>query len=484
MTAATLLPLAVLAPLIGAGAVVAWPRAGAAAAMVSGIVMLIAAVMAAARVLDGDVVLHHAGLWGPPAGIVLRADGASSVLLALSAVVGLCISLYARVYLVPLEERRDRGARYFWPLWLLVWAALNGVFISTDLFNLYVCLELLSIPAVGLVALEGSRAAVTAAMRYLLVSLAGSLAFLMGVAVVYGGAGALAFGAVATSGMDPGAQRLALALMTAGLIAKVALVPLHFWLPPAHAVAPAPASAVLSALVVKAAFVILLRLWTEPFSSGGPGGVVVLGLLGAVAVIWGSLLALRQTRVKMIVAWSTVAQVGYLFLMLPMLKQAPEAAWTGGLMHLTAHALAKSALFLTAGSMIHALGDDGLDTLAGLGQKLPLTFATFGLAGLSLAGMPPSAGFIGKWLLLGAAMRTGQWWWALVIASGSILAVAYVLRVLRVAFLQPAARPLRRQPPRAMTTAALVLALVALLLGVWSELPVRLLAAAVPVFPR
>jgi multicomponent Na+:H+ antiporter subunit D len=149
---------------------------------------------------------------------------------------------------------------------------------------------------VALVALDGTRSAVSAAARYLLLSLAGSLVFLLGVAVVYANAGVLALDVMAARGLPPDAAALAIALMSVGLAVKAALVPFHFWLPPAHASAPAPASAVLSALVVKAAFFIMLRLWTTAHPAAVYSAAAqVIGALGAVAVVWGSLVALRQT---------------------------------------------------------------------------------------------------------------------------------------------------------------------------------------------
>ncbi|CAN5756960.1 hypothetical protein BH23GEM9_BH23GEM9_32400 [soil metagenome] len=477
-----LLPFIVLAPLLAAAVAVSSARAAAAAALVTAVCLIAALTWLSLAVLQDGVLTHEAGAWGAPVGIVLRADGLAVLLLAVTAVIGTAVTVYATAYFQPIyPHEEDRGLRFFWPLWLLVWSALNAVFVSTDIFNVYVCLELLTLPAVALVALDGTRMAVTAAMRYLLLSLAGSLLFLLGVAIVYSGAGTLAIPQIGAAAMDADAANLALTLMTVGLVIKAALLPFHFWLPPAHAGAPAPASAVLSALVVKAAFYVILRLWTEAF----PGalhtpGATLLGVLGAAAVIWGSLLALRQTRVKLIIACSTVAQIGYLFLIFPLFVGAPVAAYTGGMYHLLSHALAKAAMFLAAGSMIRALGDDELTTLAGVGQKLPITFAAFGIAGLNLVGMPPSGGFIAKWLLLTAAITSGQWWWAVVIAIGSLLGAGYVVLVLRAAFLEPRAAAMRQQPPRRMTGAALLLALIALALGLWAEAPLALLGATAP----
>jgi multicomponent Na+:H+ antiporter subunit D len=477
-----LLPLLVLAPLLGAVAATASGRAAPAAAVATAVAVVAVAAVLALAMIDGGAVTHAAGAWTAPLGIELRADGLSLLLLATTAVIGAAVTLYSMAYFRPVDvAAADRGVRFFWPLWLLLWAALNAVFLSSDLFNLYVCLELLTLAAVALVALDNTPDALDAAMRYLLISLAASMVFLLGVAIVYTGSGTLALHGVATTAL-PGTTggRLALTLVTVGLTAKAALFPLHFWLPPAHASAPAPASAVLSALVVKAGFYIIVRVWIGAFPEALlTGGAVLLGVLGAVAIAWGSLVALRQVRVKLLIAWSTVAQVGYLFLVFPLLHGAPAAAWSGAMYHLLSHGLAKAALFLAAGSMIRALGDDSLASLAGVGQKLPLTFAAFGVAGLTLVGLPPSGGFIGKWLLLTAAVTSGQWWWAAVLLAGSLLAAGYVLRVLRTAFLQPAARPVR-QPPWPMTAAALLLAGLSLALGLWAEVPLALLGAAAP----
>jgi formate hydrogenlyase subunit 3/multisubunit Na+/H+ antiporter MnhD subunit len=192
-------------------------------------------------------------------GIDLYADGLSLLMLMVTALVGLGISVYSSGYF-----KRDKAV-HFWPLWMFLWAALNALFLSGDIFNLYVTLELMGLAAVALVALAGGADALTSAMRYLLVSLLGSLAYLLGVALLYHGFGSVDIAILAQRVEPSPAARAAVGLMSVGLLLKTALFPLHFWLPPAHASAPAPVSALLSALVVKASFYILLRLWLEIF---------------------------------------------------------------------------------------------------------------------------------------------------------------------------------------------------------------------------
>jgi len=239
---------------------------------------------------------------------------------------------------------------------------------------LNVTLELLGLAAVGLVAIAGGRQPVTAAMRYLLATLLGSGAYLLGVALIYGTYASVSLAVLAplVSAGAPLAVTLAAALMLLGLMLKTALFPFHFWLPPAHGGAPAPVSALLSALVIKATLYLVLRLWLELFAPlTTVAAAQLLGILGAAAILWGSLLALTQSRLKMLVAYSTVAQVGYLFLLFPLATLVPpgvaDSAVQGGVMQAVAHGLAKAAMFAAAGSMIVATGRDDISRLGGVG---------------------------------------------------------------------------------------------------------------------
>jgi formate hydrogenlyase subunit 3/multisubunit Na+/H+ antiporter MnhD subunit len=432
-----------------------------------------AVALCVARAGAGGLV-YHVGGWAPPLGIALRADGLSAAMLLVTAVVASGAGVYALAdFGPPRAGQPGRRTLAFWVSLLGAWAALNLAFLGNDLFNLYVALELLTFAAVPLVCLDGSTETLRAALRYLLYALAGSVLYLLGAVLLYGAYGTLDVGLLARAVRPEPAAWTAAGLMTAGLLAKTALFPLHLWLPPAHAGAPPAASAVLSALVVKGSFFIVLRLWFEALPAlASAAAMQLLGLLGAGAILYGSALALRQSRLKLLIAYSTVAQIGYLFLVFPLAfdasaaRLATGAALTGGLLQAVSHALAKAAMFMSAGLIAVALGHDRIAGLGGLARARPASLLAFALAGVSLVGLPPSGGFAAKWLLLSAAVTTGQWWWAVVIVLGGLLTGAYLVLVLMHAMEEPDASA---APPRPVATwreaVPLALALLAVFMG-------------------
>jgi len=463
--------ITILLPLVGAMACFLWPQRSVPLGLVVALGIVTCVAGLAWQVTGLGAQRYAIGGWGAPLGIDLYADGLSLLMLMVTAAVGLGISVYSTGYF----ERKQSAV--FWPLWLFLWAALNALFLSADIFNLYVTLELLGLAAVALVALAGGANALTSAMRYLLVSLLGSLFYLLGVVLLYHSFGSVDI-AILAERMEPSpAVWAAMGLMSAGLLLKTALFPLHFWLPPAHASAPAPVSALLSALVVKASFYILLRLWLEVFPLGSTALGQLLGLLGAAAVLWGGLQALRQTRLKMLIAYSTVMQLGYLFLAFPL---ATSIAWKGALYLVVSHALAKAAMFMAAGNILRFGGHDRIADLDRVAQRLPLTLTAFALAGVSSMGLPPSGGFIAKWLLLEEAMRSGQWWWVIILILGGLLAAAYVFKVIGHAFTQAEVTHKARAVPASMEWTALALALSTILLGLFAPWPLTLMEIGLP----
>lgn len=470
-----LLVLALAAPFAGVLAGLAFGGRNAEriafAAMPVGLALAVAIFVDLLR--SGEALVYLLGGWLPPLGVALRADGLSAAMMLTTAVVVCAVGVFARADFGTPAGGEARAPFTFWALLLAVWGSLNTVFLAADLFTLYVALELLTFAAVPLVCLEGHGEQLRAALRYLLFALAGSILYLLGATLVYGEYGVLDIALLAGRTHGTPATWAAAALMTAGLAAKTALFPLHLWLPPAHAGAPAAASALLSGLVVKGSFFLALRLWFDAM----PGVVTlpagqILAALGAGAIVFGSVLALRQARLKLMVAYSTVAQIGYLFLVFA-LAFDPEsgriesgAALTGGLVQAMSHATGKAAMFMAAGLIYAAVGHDRVAGLAGIGRVLPLSVFAFGLGGISLMGLPPTGGFLAKWLLLSAAAATGQWVFAAVILVGGLLTGGYLLWVLSRALAGTGGPPvLKTQIPRHREWAALSLALASALLG-------------------
>ncbi len=448
----------------------------------------VAAAIAAGVWRSRNVLQYVVGGWHPPLGVALRADGLSAAMIVTAALLVPGIGLFARAQFATPPGAEARAPLVFWTLLLAVWAALNAVFLGADLFNLFVALELLTFAAVPLVCLDGRAETLAAALRYLLFALLGSVLYLLGTVLLYGAYGTLDIALLSSRVRAEPLAWVALSLMTAGLLAKAALYPLHLWLPPAHAGAPAPASALLSGLVVKAPFFLVVRLWFDVMPGlADRAAAQLLGALAAAAILFGSVLALRQARLKLLIAYSTVAQIGYLFLMFPLSGNSQvghpwgNSAWTGGVLQAVSHAFAKAAMFMAAGLVYEALGHDRIAGLAGIGRALPITIFAFGLGGLSLMGLPPSGGFVAKAMLLTAAVAEGQWWWALVVLVGGLLAGGYVFLVLARALADPS-EPLTLLTPIARTRQMLVLALAlfAVLLGFVPLRPSELLMIGRP----
>ncbi|TDS87800.1 multisubunit sodium/proton antiporter MrpD subunit [Nesterenkonia aurantiaca] len=434
------------------------------------------------RVTSGETLELALGGFESPLGITLRADGLSALFLAMTAIVGAVVSCYAAARPAATGKRlvaqtvepatvtdgdhraaltEDAPAAWrtghagFWPLWLGCWSGLNAVFVSGDLFNTYVGLELVGLTAVALVAL-GGREAWAAALRYLFIAVLGSLLFLIGVALIYSVTGTLdiidsgeAITQLAAQGdADLAAVVLALCLISLGLALKVALVPLHGWLIPAHSSAPSAVSPLLSALVIKAALFVLLRAWLWV---AGPLPELeilawVLAGMGTAAILLGSVMALRQSRLKPLIAYSTVAQVGYWFLLLPLLLDPETSALEGqpgttleegavlagalsGTVALAlGHGLAKASLFLSAGHLKDLYSTDEITELRGAGRAHPMLVMSMGLSAVGLIGLPLSLGFSGKWLLATSAVAAGHYWILVVLVAGTLFSAAYLLK--------------------------------------------------------
>lgn len=469
--------VAVLA-LPAVGGVGSWlvPRWRAAIGLAAAVATLLAALTLAREVLTGGArTVTFAATDG--LAVVLVVDGLAATMVVLSSTVLLAAGTVA-------HRRRalaDVHPAHFWPLAALLLVALHGLVLAGDLLTAYLLLELVAVAGALLVVTGGGRTRLAAGVRYLYAELVASVTFLAGTALVWSSAGTLVIAELPGTITDP-TGRLGVALLTVGLLLKVPVVPLHFWLPAAHTLAPTAVSPLLSALVVKSAFVVLLRLWVTGVPELATAALAqLLGLLGAVAIIWGSLGALREVQVKRVVAYSTTAQLGLLLLAVPMIMAGSQEAWLGAVTHAVAHALPKAAVLIAVVVLADQLGGGTVDRLRGAVAARPVATFAVGVAGLSLIGLPPSGGFVAKWYLVVASISTGQWWWAVVIVVGSLLTAAYLARLLQRCF---ATSPEPALPStaggRTSEVVAFALALAGLLLGLYPDLPLTLLQVGAP----
>lgn len=447
--------------------------------------LMISVAIAGALSRSDGLLVYLLGGWSPPLGIALRADWLSVAMMVTTVVVILATGVFASADFVAVNAAESRRPYVFWILLLGVWSALNLVFLSGDLFTFYVALELLVFSAVPLVCLDGRAETLQGALRYLLFALFGSALYLAGTGLLYGTYGTLDIVLLAARIRPEPATLVAASLMTTGLIAKTALFPLYLWLPAAHAGAPPAASAVLSALVVKGSFFVAVRLWFFVMPAlPGMAGSQLLGALAAAAIVFSSLLALRQTRLKLVVAYSTLAQIGYLFLMFALAFDAGStrlvqgSVLIGGVMQAISHATAKASMFMAVGLIYARLGHDRLAALGGVARTAPLAALTFLLAGVALIGPPASGAYLAKTLLYRAAADSHQWWSAAALHAGGILTSAYLISVVAHA-MAPASgapKPCSDVIQRYQHAAALTLVLCSLLLGLapwqmWLPLP-------------
>ncbi len=436
------LPVLLLLPLLG-GAVLAvlaslWkPLAAQVVAVLATATSLTMSVIGLVRVVRDGPISHHLGGWAPPIGIEYVLDPLSAYLAVIIALVGLMIAVYPTKVGFDLEPRRGIP---LYALVLLLLTGLMGVVLSGDLFHLFVFIEIYALATYPLVSLGGDRG-VFASLRYLLLGTIGSGTYLLGVGFLYFSTGTLNMADMATQLVplaDSPTILGALALIVIGLALKMALFPLHVWLPDAHSYSPPAVAALLAAVQVKAGAYALLRILYDVFGPaylGGQGLPVAAALtwFGAAGVVVGSVLAIRQRDLKRMLAYSTVAQLGYIGVGIGL---GTPLALVGAMLHVLNHALMKSGLFLVAGGIIQQTGLKSIPRFAGLGRQMPLTMAGFSIAALSMVGIPPLAGFWSKWYLVLGSIDAGVWVLAVVIGTSSLLTAVYFLRLFEQLFVR------------------------------------------------
>lgn len=414
------------------------------------------------QVSDGTVISYALGNWPPPWGIEYRVDRLNAFVLVLVAGIAALVLPYSRASIdaeVPVRQHY-----LFYTMFALCLAGLLGITITGDAFNVFVFLEVSSLSTYVLIALGRDRRALLASYQYLIMGTIGATFIVIGVGLLYLMTGTLNLADMgqrlaAVQGTRP--VLAALAFLTVGISLKLALFPLHQWLPNAYTYAPSAVSAFLAATATKVAVYVLLRFYFSVFGQSAvfeqlPMQQMML-LLALAGMFVASTIAIFQTDLKRLFAYSSVAQIGYIVLGLSF---DSVTGLTATIVHLFNHGVTKGAAFLLLGGVALAIGGTSLVQVQGLARRMPLTSFGLVICGLSLIGVPGTAGFVSKWYLVLAALEKGQWWLVALILLSSLLAVVYVWRFVEAAYFRepPADAPTTQAlpPAIAVTAAALV----------------------------
>jgi len=421
-------------------------------AMASAAWTLYASVWLVGQVRTGGVVTYEMGGWAAPYGIEYRIDAANAFVALIIAIIGVAVTLYARQSIAR-EIERDR-IPLFYAAWLLSLSGLLGITVTGDAFNVFVFLEVSSLSAYALIAMGQDRRALMASYRYLIMGSIGATFIVIGIGLMYAMTGTLNMADLAErlpAVMDQRTIPVAFAFLTVGFSLKLALFPLHLWLPNAYTFAPSAVSAFIASTGTKVAVYMMLRFFFTVFGAAFAFDQMQVDMillpLALVAIFSMSLVAIFQENVKRLLAYSSVAQIGYMILGVSM---ASVTGLTAAVLHLFNHALMKGVLFMAMGAVMYRIGSVQIEAMRGLGRRMPWTMAAFVGGGLSIIGVPLTVGFISKWYLISGALERGWWPVAMLVLITSLFALIYVWRVVEVAYFEEfpddEARPVEEAP--------------------------------------
>lgn len=432
--------LQVVVPLLAAPTCLIFERSRAAwlLACLASFISLAISIALLQQVSDGSVIRYALGGWEAPWGIEYRIDALAAYVLLVISAIGSLVLLGARPSLnVELVPGRQTP---FIVLVLLVMSGLLGIVATGDIFNVFVFLEISSLATYSMVSLGKSRGALLAAYRYLIVGTVGATFFLFGIGILYALTGTLNMLDLAERlpAVDaPWAVTSAYGFIMLGIAMKLAVFPLHGWLPEAYNRAPSIATAILAATSTKVALYLFIRMHYSVFTpeladSFMPLSQVLL-VLGAAGVLVGSASAIVEHSVKRLLALSSVAQIGYMVIGVGL---GSALGLQASLLHLFNHALMKAALFMAVAAVVLRVGGSKVSDFRGLGRAMPWTMAAFVIGSLSLIGVPLTVGFVSKWYLILALFDSSHWGLLVVVAIGSVLALFYIWKIIESAYFQ------------------------------------------------
>ena len=428
------------------------------------------------QVMDAGVISYHMGDWAPPLGIEYRIDFVNAFVLLIVSAIGAVVTPYARE-----SVRAEFGTNriyMFYTAYMLCLCGLLGVTITGDAFNLFVFLEISSLSSYVLIAMGKDRRALTASYQYLVLGTIGATFIVIGIGLLYAETGTLNMADLAKRLADQPLSRTigaAFGFLVVGISLKLALFPLHLWLPNAYTYAPSVVSAFLAATATKVAVYVLLRFLFTIFNVKLSFGVMpldtILLVLAVIAMFAASAVAIFQTNLKRMLAYSSVAQIGYMILGISF---ANVNGLSAGIIHLFNHALIKGGMFLALGCIFYRIASVNINDMAGMGRRMPWTMGAFVVGGLGLIGVPLTVGFISKWYLVLGALERGWWFAAALVLLSSLLAVVYIWRVVEVAYLKPAPEnaPAIEDAPPAMLIPTWVLIGASVYYGINTDLTV------------
>lgn len=382
------------------------------------------------------VLSYELGGWAPPWGIEYRIDHLSSYVLVIVSATASITMLAARKSVE--QEIPTEKISLFYSAYLLCLTGLLGIVATGDAFNIFVFLEISSLSSYVLIAMGRDRKALTASYQYLIMGTIGATFILIGVGLLYmltGTLNIIDLQQKVPALLDSRALHAAFAFFTVGISLKLALFPLHLWLPNAYAYAPSMITVFLSATATKVSLYVLFRfffgLFSDEISFQHFHLDKILLPLSVIAIFVASFVAIFQDNIKRMFAYSSVAQIGYMTLGIGLASKSGSIA---GMVHLFNHAIIKGGLFLAMACIVFRIRSVQLDSFAGLGKRMPWTMAAIVLLGLGLIGIPFTSGFISKWYLLVAAIEHNHWLAAIIIVAGSLLAIVYIWKIVEYAY--------------------------------------------------